>query len=135
MKKLVVFTVLMSLMLTAFEWNSKSTDRGLNCKDVSFEQALKLADESEKYVFMDAYASWCGPCKTLGPIVEDVAEANEDDNVAIVKVNVEQNTDLAKSYGVRSIPTIVYIKEGEVVNQTVGIKSQAEIEAIINEIK
>jgi thioredoxin 1 len=94
----------------------------------------KLLSDKE-IVVIDFWAPWCGPCKTLGPIVEDVAESNTDENVAITKVNVDNDSALARTYGVRSIPTIVFIKEGVVVDRTVGVKSKDEIEEIIKGLK
>lgn len=103
----------------------------LEIKSEDFEKLLS----DKEIVVVDFWAPWCGPCKTLGPIVQDVAESNDDENVAIVKVNVDEDSALAKNYAVRNIPTIVYFKNGEPKERTVGIKSQNEIEEIIKNLK
>ena len=81
--------------------------------------------ESEKTVLIDFFADWCGPCKMLSPIIEQFAKENE--KVKVVKINVDELPDLAGKYGVRSIPTLVVIKNGEEVNRSVGLIDKSEI--------
>ena len=81
--------------------------------------------ESEKTVLIDFFADWCGPCKMLSPIIEQFAKENE--KVKVVKINVDELPDLALKYGVRSIPTLVVIKNGEEVNRSVGLIDKSEI--------
>ena len=81
--------------------------------------------ESEKTVLIDFFADWCGPCKMLSPIIEQFAK--ENDKVKVVKINVDELPDLAVKYGVRSIPTLVVIKNGEEVNRSVGLIDKSEI--------
>ena len=76
-------------------------------------------------VLVDFYADWCGPCRMLSPIVEAVAQARED--VAVVKVNVDENPDLAGEFGVFSIPTLVVLRDGKAVNQAVGVRPKEQI--------
>ena len=85
------------------------------------EEVLK----SDKTVLIDFYADWCGPCKMLSPIIEAVANENED--IKVVKINVDKAQDLAIEYQVMSIPTIVVIKDGQEVNRTVGVVSKSQI--------
>lgn len=85
--------------------------------------------KSEKTVLIDFYAEWCGPCQMLSPIVEQVA--NENDNIKVVKINVDNAQDIAMDYGVMSIPTLVVIKDGKEANRVVGLVSKNEIERII----
>lgn len=80
---------------------------------------------SDKTVLVDFYADWCGPCKMLSPVVEAVAKENED--IKVVKVNVDDEQDLAIKYQVMSIPTLVVIKNGEVANKSVGLVSKSQI--------
>ena len=80
---------------------------------------------SDKTVLIDFYADWCGPCKMFSPIVESVAEENED--IKVVKIDVDNAQDLAIKYQVMSIPTIVVIKNGQEVNRNVGIVSKSQI--------
>lgn len=90
------------------------------------EEVLK----SEKPVLVDFYADWCGPCKMLSPIVDQVAEENED--IKVVKVNVDDAQDLAMKYQVMSIPTLVVIKEGKEINRSVGLIDKNQV---VNMIK
>ena len=80
---------------------------------------------SEKPVLLDFFAPWCGPCRELSPVVEELAE--ELSEVKVAKVNVDEERELAKKYRVFSIPTLVVIKAGEVVNKAVGARSKEEI--------
>lgn len=81
--------------------------------------------KSEKIVLIDFYADWCGPCKMLSRVVEQFASENE--NIKVVKINVDDEQDLAINYGVMSIPTLVVIKNGQEVNRSVGLVSKDDI--------
>lgn len=81
--------------------------------------------ESNKPVLVDFWASWCNPCRMLGPIVDEVAEERED--IKVGKVNVDDEPELAAKYRVMSIPTLLVFKNGEVVNQSVGALPKEEI--------
>lgn len=80
---------------------------------------------SEKTVLIDFYADWCGPCKMLSKVVEQFASENE--NIKVVKINVDDEQDLAIEYGVMSIPTLVVIKNGQELNRSVGLISKDDI--------
>ena len=80
---------------------------------------------SDKTVLIDFYADWCGPCKMFSPIVESVATENE--NIKVVKIDVDNAQDLAIKYQVMSIPTTVVIKNGEEVDRAVGIVSKSDL--------
>ncbi len=81
--------------------------------------------ESDKSVLIDFWASWCGPCRMLSPIVDEIAK--EHPEFKVCKVNVDEESELAQEFKVMSIPTLFVIKDGKVVNQSVGVKSKAEI--------
>lgn len=85
---------------------------------------------SPRPVLVDFWAVWCGPCRMLGPTVEDIAK-KYDGKVDVVKCNVDDCQDIAMEYGIRSIPTLMYFKGGEVVQRSVGVVSAAEIESVL----
>ena len=85
--------------------------------------------KSEKPVLIDFYADWCGPCKMLSPIIDEIAEENSE--IKVVKVNVDDSQDLAMKYQVMSIPTLVVIKNGEEVNRSVGLIDKSQVENLI----
>jgi len=89
----------------------------------NFEQEVM---NSEKPVLLDFWASWCGPCRMVGPIVEEIAEETVG-RVKVGKVNVDEEPDLAQTFHVSSIPTLVVMKNGQVAQSTVGVKSKQAI--------
>lgn len=88
----------------------------LEFTDGNFDE---LALNSDKPVMVDFWAEWCGPCRMVGPIVEEIS--SEYDGKAVVgKVNVDHNPDISAKFGIRNIPTIIFIKNGELVDKSVG---------------
>ena len=81
-------------------------------------------------VLIDFWAPWCGPCRMMGPIIEQLAEEYEG-KAKVGKVNVDEEGELSQAFGVMSIPTIVLIKDGKVVKQAVGARPKAEVEAML----
>ena len=102
-------------------------------QEITSENFDLLLNEKEVLV-VDFWAPWCAPCRTLSPIIESV-NVNNADNIAIGKVNIDDHSDLAARFGIRSIPTVMYFKAGKLANKSVGIKSKNEIEGIINSLK
>ena len=92
---------------------------------VTSENFEKEVLNSEKTVLVDFYADWCGPCKMLAPVVEEVA--SEKGDIKVVKINVDDAQDLAMKYQVMSIPTIVIIKNGQEVKRSVGVVSKTDL--------
>lgn len=86
---------------------------------------------SDKTVLLDFWASWCGPCQMISPIVEEVAQERED--ITVGKINVDEQMGLAQEFGISSIPTLVVIKNSEVINKSVGLISKDEILSLLDE--
>lgn len=98
--------------------------------DENFEE---LVMTSETPVLLDFWAEWCGPCRLIGPIVDEIS--NEIGNKALVaKVNVDENPLVATKFGIRNIPTLLYIKNGEVIDKQVGAASKDVLEGKLNAI-
>lgn len=88
--------------------------------------------DGDKLSVVDFWAEWCGPCRMVTPIIEELS--NDYDGKALIgKVNVDQNPEISTKYGIRSIPTILFIKNGEVVDKHVGTASKASLEEKIKE--
>lgn len=87
--------------------------------------------KSEKTVLVDFWATWCGPCQMIAPVVESIAE---EQKVKVGKVNVDDEQELAIKYGVMSIPTLIFFKNGNPVKEVVGFHSKSELEEIINNL-
>ena len=85
--------------------------------------------QSNETVLVDFWANWCGPCRMLGPVLEQLAADRPD--VTVAKVDVDENMSLAAAYGVESIPMLLVFKNGQLVNKSIGFVSQPEIEKLI----
>ncbi|MDY6854906.1 MAG: thioredoxin [Thermodesulfobacteriota bacterium] len=101
--------------------------RLLHLTDDTFSEEILNSDEP---AMVDFWAPWCGPCKAVGPIVEELA-AEYFEKVKIAKINVDENQKTAAQYSVRSIPTLIMFKGGESVDQIVGLVSKAKLEEMI----
>ena len=96
----------------------------LNIKDDNFEAIVAEG----KPVVVDLWATWCGPCKQIAPYIEELAEEYKD-SVNIGKCDVDENSELPGQFGVRNIPTVLFIKNGEVVDKQVGATTKAALQA------
>lgn len=101
---------------------------------------LKHANESnfnemtgKGLVLVDFFATWCGPCKMLGPVLEDMA--SDRDSIDVVKVDIDESMNLARQYGIMSVPTLVLFKDGQVVAQTSGFQPKESIQQFIDNNK
>jgi len=103
--------------------------------DIQFDQKdFQKTIKNNKVVLIDFYADWCGPCQTLLPTIHKLAEEFEG-KVTVKKINVDQNKELAASFGIRSIPTLVYVSEGKEVGRHNGILSEGELRDKLNQLK
>jgi thioredoxin 1 len=82
-------------------------------------------------VMVDFWAAWCGPCRMIAPVLEEIAEASQG-RVTLLKVNVDESPEPAARYGIRSIPTILFVKQGAVVDRVVGAAPRAVLQDIVN---
>ena len=98
----------------------------LSVNKVVFENEIKI---SEKTVLLDFYADWCGPCRMVSPLVDEIAEENPQ--YLVGKINVDEEPALAEEFGVFSIPTLVVLKNGEIVNQSAGARPKEQILAML----
>ena len=95
----------------------------INLNKESFE---KVVSSGNKTLMIDFWATWCGPCKALGPILDEIS-SEMSDVVDIYKVNIDENTDLAQEHGVRSIPTILVYKNGNLSETLVGLQTKDDL--------
>ena len=84
---------------------------------------------SKKTLLLDFWAVWCGPCQMVGPVVEEIAQDRED--ITVGKINVDDEVQLAIQFGVSSIPTLIVMEKGQIVNKAVGYRPKADIEKLL----
>lgn len=89
--------------------------------------------KSAKPVLVDFWAEWCGPCRTLGPILDEVA-TEVGEKAQVLKVNVDDNPELAQRYGIRGIPTMIFFKNGQAAKTLVGVQAKEEIKRTLEEL-
>jgi thioredoxin 1 len=100
----------------------------IHLTEQSFDEALAA---TQGLVMIDFWAAWCGPCRAIAPVLGQIAEASEG-RVTLLKVNVDENPGLAARYGIRSIPTILFVKQGTVVDRIVGAVPKAVVQDLVN---
>ena len=100
----------------------------INLNKESFE---KVTSSKDKTLIIDFWAPWCGPCKALSPVLEELS-SEMSDSVEVYKVNVDDNTELAQEHGVQSIPTLLVYKNGSLSETIVGLKTKDELIDIVN---
>ena len=97
--------------------------------DATFE-----AETKEGLVLVDFWATWCGPCRMQAPILEKLSEELSEDELKILKIDVDENPETARAFGIMSIPTLLFKKDGQVVKQVAGVHTAAQIKDIVAEL-
>lgn len=104
--------------------------KALEVTSATFEaEVLK----SDTLVLVDFWAPWCGPCKMLGPIIDEVAEEYAG-KIKVVKIDIDENGDVANKYGVMSIPTLILFKDGNIANKTIGLQPKPALKKLIDSV-
>jgi thioredoxin 1 len=104
------------------------SDNIVHTSDATFEADVI---NNEKPVLLDFWAEWCGPCKMIGPLLEEVAVSRADD-LAVVKLNVDENPNTAQKFGIRSIPTLILFKDGAVQAQKMGAMPKSQLDEFLD---
>ena len=104
------------------------SDNIVHTSDATFEADVL---NNEKPVLLDFWAEWCGPCKMIGPLLEEVAVSRADD-LAVVKLNVDENPNTAQKFGIRSIPTLMLFKDGAVQAQKMGAMPKSQLDEFLD---
>ena len=142
MKEKIIYIVLAVLFIAALIGISLGTGKKAEKTKVEAENSVipvtsaNFENEvlnSDKRVLVDFYADWCGPCKILSPRVAEIANENKD--IKVVKINVDQNEDLARKYNISSMPTLLVIEKGKELNRAVGALSKSTVLKFVREAK
>ncbi len=111
---------------------SRSREQGapeaIHLTEQNFDEALAA---NQGLVMVDFWAPWCGPCRAIAPVLEELAAASEG-RVTLTKVNVDENPGLAARYGIRSIPTILFVRQGEVVDRVIGAAPKGTLQDVLD---
>ena len=121
MKKIILF---LSVSLFALSLVAQT-----NFRDITYKEALAAAKAEKKLVFIDFYTSWCGPCKMMSPIVDEIAE--EESEIKVCNINIDQAMEIAQKYRVMSIPTFIAFENGEEAGRQIGAVSKGELLSLI----
>ena len=142
MKEKIIYTVLAVVFIAVLIGISLGTGKKAEKTKVEAENTVipvtsanfeKEVLNSDKRVLVDFYADWCGPCKILSPRVAEIANENKD--IKVVKINVDQNEDLARKYNISSMPTLLVIEKGKELNRAVGALSKSTVLKFVREAK
>jgi thioredoxin 1 len=109
-------------------YNYKNREMAVELTDANFEE---LVEKSDKPVLVDFWAEWCGPCRMVGPVVDEL-HTDYDGKAVVGKVNVDDNPAISAKFGIRNIPTVLFFKNGEVVDKQVGAAAKAAYEEKLN---
>ena len=129
MKKLKTIMTVMLLMVATMTY-AQDTHFAKTVTGANYEQTIN----TDKLVVIDFWASWCGPCRTIAPIVEELAK-EYNGTVVVGKVNVDDEESLSTKFNISSIPTLVFIKNKKIVETVVGVKPKADLKALFDKYK
>src|SRR5262245_2976730 len=115
----------LTLIFSASEETSMGDSATVHLTEQTFDEALAA---NQSVMMVDFWAEWCGPCRAIAPVLEDLAKESAG-KITLAKVNVDENPGLAARYGIRSIPTILFVKQGKVSDQVVGAVPTAKLQA------
>ncbi len=101
----------------------------MNAVNINKNNFSEEVIHSDRPVLLDFWAPWCGPCRMVGPIVDEIAQERAD--IKVGKVNVDEQPELARQFSVSSIPTLVVVKDGRVMNQAIGARPKSQIMALL----
>ena len=137
MKRLFIVPLMLILTLTFFSvkaYSQKATPetkaKVVNITDGDFEKTIKKG-----VTMVDFWAVWCGPCRRQGPIVEEIANENNNKKIKICKMDVDKNKETSNSFGIHNIPTIIIFKDGKEVKRLVGLQDKATLLNELNNVK
>ena len=102
----------------------------INLNSNNFNEEISNTDQ---LILIDFFANWCGPCKMLSPVISQIAEEYSN-SVKVCKVNVDENQELAQKYNVESIPTLIFLKEGKVLQRSVGFCTKSELTSVMDNL-
>jgi thioredoxin 1 len=121
----------MPLTITPPEKGNQNMAKGImDIEDRSFDSEII---QSDKPAVVDFWAPWCGPCKAIGPVIEELAEAYGE-NIKFTKCNVDENPATPAKFGIKAIPTLIFFKDGKVVDQITGMVAKSKLEETIKSI-
>ncbi|MBP2623722.1 thioredoxin [Streptococcus oricebi] len=101
---------------------------------VAVTDANFVEETKEGLVLIDFWATWCGPCRMQAPILEQLADELSEDELKIVKLDVDENPNTAREFGIMSIPTLIFKKDGQVVKQVAGVHTKEQLKALVTEL-
>lgn len=134
----LIIVFIISLIFIKKIVNKESTDKDILNSSTKAKAAIEVNESnfeaevinSDKKILVDFYATWCNPCKVMTPILEEIAYENE--NIKLVKIDVDQNQDLAYTYRITAMPTIVIIENGKEINRHVGATDKKNVLELLN---
>jgi len=107
-----------------------------NLKEITDESFQNEVIDNDGIVVVDYYATWCGPCRGIGVVMEEISrEYSDSDTFKIVKGNIEENSDSVNKFGINGVPAILMFKSGELVSQHVGLRSKKDLKRDIEEVR